>query len=361
MRADVEHTKPVVFEGSGLYLRTVRERVNERLANRHAAGCARIQRKAVLIVLAFLLSYAALLSAHSIWLQLPLAVVYGLAACAIGLNIFHDANHGSLSADPRVNKLAAIASSTALGASRYLWIYKHHVLHHRFTNIYRWDDDLEPRGWLRFTPSQSWERRYYGQQFYFVFLYLFNTIEWFFIKDFVQFFTLRMSPHRTIPAMSPVEKCEFWASKLTYFALFVALPFAVMPAWRACLVLVVFHFTFGLTLTLIFNLAHLVEPAAFPVPEQGSAKIGEEWAAHQMRTTTNFAGRNALCNWFSGGLNHQIEHHLFPLVSHTLYAEISGVVRQTAEEFKLPYLELETYRDALASHFRLLKTLSVDG
>lgn len=351
---------PVIFDGSGAYLRAVRGEVAEALAGRRPTGDPRLQRKAAFIALLFLGSYALLLSVHSIWLQLPLCVVCGLAACAIGLNIFHDACHGSLSTSPRVNRAVAMGACMALGASRYLWVYKHHVLHHRFTNLYGWDDDLEPRGWLRFTPQQPWHLRYRGQHRFFVLLYLFNTIEWFFIKDFVQYFTLRINPHQRIPAMSSAEKLEFWACKAIYLAVFVALPFAVMAPARALALLIVFHFTFGLTLTLVFNLAHLVEEAAFPRPDGDPVTVREEWAAHQMRTTVNFANRSRMWNWFSGGLNHQIEHHLFPLVSHTHYPEISRTVRRAAGEHGLPYMELKTYRAALASHYRLLRTLAAE-
>ena len=85
----------------------------------------------------------------------------------------------------------------------------------------------------------------------------------------------------------------------------------------------------------------------------------EEWAAHQMRTTVNFANSSAVCNWYTGGLNHQIEHHLFPSISHTHYEAIERIVRDTAQEFELPYKHFDTYGQALSSHYRFLQKLSL--
>ena len=347
----------VVFDGRGDFLSTVRTRVHETLAGHAAGGDPRLLRKAALIMVWFLGSFALLLTVKSGWLQLLLCFSYGLAASALGFNIFHDANHGAMSSNQRVNLVWAMMASTVLGASRYLWSYKHNVLHHRNTNIHTWDDDLETRGFLRLAPQQHWKRRYHGQHWFVFALYAVNAIELVFVKDFVQYFTLRINPHQRIPAMSGPEKMEFWISKIIYFAVFVALPFAVLPAERVVAGFLIYEFTLGLSLGLVFSMAHQVESVDFPSPQGVPPTIGEEWGAHQMRTTANFANRNHGWNWFSGGLNHQIEHHLFPSMSHTHYAAIGRVVRDTADEFGLPYNHFETYGAALHSHYRLLRQL----
>lgn len=347
----------VVFDGSGEFLQTVRARVNAALTGRAATGDPRLVRKAALILLWFLGSFVLLLSVKSGWLQLIFCVSYGLAASALGFNIFHDANHGAMSSDHRVNLAWARLASTVLGASRYLWNYKHNVLHHRHTNIHTWDDDLETRGFLRLTPKQHWKQRYHGQHWFVFPLYAINAIEMVFVKDFVQYFTLRINPHQRIPAMSGMDKREFWIAKAVYLAVFVALPFAVLPAGRVVTGFLVYQFTLGLSLGLVFSMAHQVESVAFPSPLGVPPTIDEEWGAHQMRTTANFANRSRGWNWFSGGLNHQIEHHLFPSMSHTHYEAIGRVVRSTAHEFGLPYNYFETYRAALCSHYRLLRRL----
>jgi len=335
----------------------VRARVHESLAGNAPGGDPRLLRKAALIMLWFLGSFALLLSVHAAWLQLILCFSYGVAASAVGFNIFHDANHGAMSSNQRVNWAIGALASTVLGASRYLWNYKHNVLHHRLTNIHTWDDDLETRGFLRLSPEQDWKRRYLGQHLFVVLLYAVNAIELVFVKDFVQYFTLRINPHRRIPAMSAAEKAEFWISKALYLAIFVALPFALFPAGRVVVGFLVYEITLGLSLALVFSMAHQVESVAFPAPQGAPPTIDEEWGAHQMRTTANFANRNRGWNWYSGGLNHQIEHHLFPSMSHTHYAAIGRVVRSTAIEFGLPYNHFETYGAALGSHYRYLRRM----
>ena len=347
----------VVFDGRGDFLKTVRARVQDALAD-HAPGAdPRLQRKAAFIAVWFLGSFVLFLTAKSLWLQLLCCFSYGLAASAVGFNIFHDANHGAMSSNRRINTMVAVLASTVLGASRYFWNFKHNVLHHRLTNIHTWDDDLETRGFLRLTFEQNWKPRYHGQHLFVVFLYAVNAIELVFVKDWVQYFTLRINEHQRIPPMSGREKAEFWLGKAFYLAVFVALPFAVLPASHVIAGLLVYEITLGLSLALVFSMAHQVESVEFPSPQGTPPTIDEEWGAHQMRTTANFANRNRGWNWYSGGLNHQIEHHLFPGMSHTHYAAIGSVVRSTADEFGLPYNHFGTYRAALHSHYRLLRRL----
>lgn len=345
----------VRFEGAGAFLPAVRGQVNAELAPHLQKGDSSLWIKSVVVAGWFLGSFVLMLSAKALWLQLALGLSYGLAASAVGFNIFHDANHGSISLNHRVNRTLAILTSMVLGPSRYLWSYKHHVLHHRFTNIQGWDDDLETRGFLRLSPYQPWKSRFRGQHIFVLVLYAVNAIEMVFVKDFVQYFTLRINPHRKIPPLSGAEKCEFWASKAVYLAIFVGLPLAILPFERAVAGFLIYQVTLGLSLALVFSMAHQVDEAAFMAP---SARLTEEWAAYQMQTTVNFANSSSFWNWFTGGLNHQIEHHLFPSMSHTHYKTIRPIVRETALEFRLPYKQFATYAEAVNSHFRFLRGLS---
>jgi len=347
----------VVFVGTGDFLKTVRTRIHETPNARVTGVDPRLLRKATLIAIWFLGSFALLLSVHSIWLQLGLCFSYGLAASAVGFNIFHDANHGAISANRRHNLIIAILASAVLGASRYFWNYKHNVLHHRLTNVHTWDDDLETRGFMRLTPQQDWKWRYYGQHLFVFILYAVNAIELVFVKDFIQFFTLRINPYKSIPAMSITEKVEFWTAKVFYLLVFVGLPFAILPAVRVIEGLLIYELTLGLSLGLVFSMAHQVECVQFPSPHGAPPTMDEDFGAHQMRTTANFATLNRGWNWFSGGLNHQIEHHLFPSMSHTRYVDIAPMVRDAAQEFGLPYNHFETYGAALRSHYRHLRRL----
>ena len=349
----------VSFDGGGDFLKTVRARVHDALSAGRLKGDPKLQRKALLVGTWFLASFVLLFCVQSVWLQAVLCFSYGLAASAVGFNIFHDANHGAISSRRGVNVATAILASSVLGASRYLWSYKHHILHHRFTNIQGWDDDLETRGFLRISPHQDWKPRYRGQHFFVFALYAINAIELVFVKDFVQYFTLRMNEHQAIPPMSKMEKLEFWAGKAFYFAIFLGIPLALLPFGHVVVGFLIYQVTLGMSLALVFSMAHQVENADFPAPVGASPVISEEWAAHQMRTTVNFANSSPAWNWFSGGLNHQIEHHLFPAISHTHYPAIRKIVSGTAQEFQLPYKQFDSYGQALTSHYRFLQKLSL--
>ena len=350
----------LVFRPRGEFLATLRARVDAHFGDRPRSDDPRLHRKAAFIVAWFLASYVLLLTVQIGWLQLLLCLSYALAASALGFNVFHDANHGSFSSNKRLNLLVSQLTCMMLGPSRYLWRHKHHVLHHVYTNVFQWDDDIETRGHLRMSPRQPWEAKYKNQHLFFFFLYSFSTMEWFFTKNFIQYFTLRINPYVAIPALSRREKVEFWLSAAFYFTFFVALPFALLPVWKVLVGLVIFHVLFGMVLTLIFQIAHGTEKVDFPVPTGNQpASIDDEWAAHELRTTVNFGTSNRLLNWYAGGLNFQIEHHLFPYISHTHYPAMSVIVRQTAREFGLPYHEHETYLGAVLSHYRFMRALGV--
>lgn len=355
---DDRRVRSLVFSGRSAFLANVRERVDAALEGKAAAGDARLHRKAMFIAVWFVGSYTALLLIDNAWMQLVLCVSFAFAASALAFNVFHDANHESFFVSRRANRILAITTCTVLGAARHFWRQKHHVLHHTYPNVYKWDDDVESRGFLRLSPRQPWHPRFRGQHFFFGFLYAFNSLEWFFVKDFVQYVRGRVNPHQAAPPMSVWDHVEFWASKAIYFGIFVVLPFALFPAERVIVGLLVFHATFSITLTFVFQLAHLTDEVAFPIPA-GNA-IDDDWAAHQLRTTANFATDNWLANWFTGGLNHQIEHHLFPHISHTHYPDIAPIVQRTADEFGLPYHSFPRVLDAVSGHYRMVRDLSVE-
>jgi linoleoyl-CoA desaturase len=123
------------------------------------------------------------------------------------------------------------------------------------------------------------------------------------------------------------------------------------------LVYLLTSFVQGLTLSIIFQLAHCVESAAFPLPRHGTARIENSWAAHQVETTVDFARHSRLLSWFIGGLNFQVEHHLFPRICHIHYPAISHLIEETCIGFGLRYNAHDTFRGALASHFRWLRRM----
>ena len=348
------------FQPTARFLAVLRTRVNAHFAGASMAGNRAMIRKAAISMLWFVASFAVVLAAEPLWLKLLGCVSWGLAAAAVGFNIFHDSVHGSFSDSRRLNRIVAVAVCFVLGPSRFLWIQKHHVFHHRFTNIHEWDDDVEARGFLRLAPSQDWRWQHRFQVITCPVLYMFTTVEWFFVKDFRQYVSGKLNPYLDVPPMKPVEHLEFWATKVFYIAVFVALPIWALGLQTGLICLAAFHATFGLVLTSVFQLAHLNDVAAHLAQEDGEPlHVEDEWAVHQLRTTVNFAMASPWAAWFMGGLNFQVEHHLFPGICHIHYPAIAPIVARTAREFGYPYHTYDTYPDAIAGHFRLLRALSV--
>jgi linoleoyl-CoA desaturase len=125
--------------------------------------------------------------------------------------------------------------------------------------------------------------------------------------------------------------------------------------WQFIIGFVAMNIAEGLVLGLVFQLAHVVEDTEIRHATNNS--IEDAWAIHQLKTTANFAPTNKLANFLCGGLNLQVEHHLFPKICHVHYRKLSVIVRQTAREFNLPYHENRSFLSALRSHYLFLKRL----
>jgi linoleoyl-CoA desaturase len=188
-------------------------------------------------------------------------------------------------------------------------------------------------------------------------LYAFTSLAWFFVMDFTKYFNQKV--HTTpMQKMDFKEHVVFWMSKALYVGIFVVLPILVL-GWLPWLFgFIALNLTLGLTLAMVFQLAHVVEHTEFEHVEIDDVKkIEEEWAIHQVKTTANFAPRNKIISWLVGGLNFQVEHHLFPRISHVHYPAINRIVKRTCKQFNITYNEYPTMQQAIASHFRMIKQL----
>ena len=288
-------------------------------------------------------------------INVGLCVVWALAMASIGFNVMHDANHGSLSRHPRVNKLFSL-SAELLGISGYRWRTKHNVWHHTYTNIAGFDDDVETYGTLRLSPHEAWKPIHKLQAWYFPLIYSFIGID-FLIRDFMMVFAGKSDDNHVYPKMNLSDKAIFWLGKSFFFTIMFALPLLVYPWWQVLIGFFIVMMTAGVLLGIVFQLAHILEVATFPEPEGTPPHIENEWAIHQVVTTADFAPHNRLLNLYVGGLNYQIEHHLLPHICHLNYPRLAPIVRQTCEEFGLQYNSFGTWRAAFASHFRQLRAL----
>ena len=322
---------------------------------RPRTGDPRLLRKAAVIVAWFTLSYGALFFASTLFAAMLASISLGLAAAAIGFCVFHDANHRTLFERSSANLWSARLCSVFLGPSRHYWVHKHQGLHHRQPNVIEWDDDLETRGFLRLSPESAWAPHHRRQEVKALFYYGLNSLEWIFLKDFQCLVRGRLNEWQAV-TLNKREQAELAACKVLYLLLVVVPPFVFLPLLWAVVAFILFHFILSWALAAVFQLAHFTAGMEF-----GGVRAGDDWATHQIRTTADFATSSAVANWFTGGLNHQIEHHLFPNVAHSHYPGLRPIVRKIAKRHGLQCHDLGSMPSAVRQHLSFLKTLGAEA
>jgi len=300
-----------------------------------------------------------ILGGFSLWINNLLWIVIGLSSVFTAVNVGHDAIHGSYSKRKWVNKLMG-HSFSMVGANPYIWSKTHNIVHHTYTNIDGHDEDIESVPFARLSPSQKWLPIQKYQYIWLLLLYPLGTLAWVFKKDYVKFFQKQIGNYNN----SHHPKREYFYLfffKLLYYFIFIAVPIMLidMPWYVVFGGFVLGHLFEGFAIAIIFMLAHVVEKAQFPVPESDGL-INYNWAVFQMHTTANFGRDSWLTAFLTGGLNFQIEHHLFPNVSHVHYPEISKIIEKSAKEHDVPYYDYPSFYDAFKSHVRLLKALGAN-
>ena len=284
-----------------------------------------------------------------------LCVVLGIITAAIGFNIMHDGAHGSFSGNKTVNRMAALTLNL-VGGSAFMWNIKHNMLHHTYTNIEGHDDDIENEPFIRMGASQRLRKMHRFQHIYWVFIYGFMYMGWIFFLDFQKYFSRKIGAKTNI-SMSVTQHIGFWLTKIIYVGLFIVLPLLFLEALPLIIGYFVFAFTTGIIISIVFQLAHAVEGPEFVQPQGGNEVLENDWAVHQVITTANFATNSKVVGFFTGGLNHQIEHHLFPKISHIFYPHLSVIVKETCKEHGIRYVEQPTVFKAVASHIRFLRKM----
>lgn len=343
------------------FFKELRKRVNKYFEENNISKKANFNMKfkTVFMICLYFVPFTLMITGvvSSFWPVLLMWVLMGFGMSGIGLSIMHDANHGAYSKSKIVNNTLGFLVNF-LGAYHITWKVQHNVLHHSFTNIEGFDGDIQ-NPIMRFSPNQERKKFYRFQIFYAPFLYAIMTIYWFVSKDFerlVRYDKKNLIAGQGLSFNKALVHVIF--NKTWYFALTVVLPLIMveLPWWQILLGFLFMHFICGIILALIFQPAHVIEETDFYVPDN-NGNVENNWAIHQMRTTSNFAHKSVLFSWFIGGLNYQIEHHLFPNICHVHYKKISGIVKDTAKEFSVTYHQHKTFFGALKSHFTLLNQL----
>jgi len=336
----------------------LRRRVDEffRSTGRRQRDCPQMYLKTAIIVTCFVAAYGLLVFVAQTWWQaLPLAMLLGVATAAIGFNIQHDGGHQAYSNYTWINKLMAL-SLDLVGGSSYVWRWKHGIIHHTFVNITGHDADIDLGVLGRLSPHQKRRRFHRWQHWYLWPLYGFVAVKWHLIDDFLDVYRGRVGSY-PVPRPLGWELLIFLAGKVAFFVLAFGIPLLFHPVGLVLAFYVLTAMVLGLVLSVVFQLAHCVEDANFPMPQPDTGRIENAWAIHQAETTVDFARRSPLACWLLGGLNFQIEHHLFPRICHVNYPALSKVVEATCREFGVKYVAHETFRASLASHFRWLRRM----
>ena len=289
-------------------------------------------------------------------LMLALAALMGVGIAGTGFSVAHEAMHGALSARPWVNRMLGWTFDL-MGANGYMWDITHNVIHHTYTNIHGLDDDLEVSSLVRLSPHAAWKPYHRFQHLYGIWLYGLSTLNWVYIKDFKYFRRRDLGPYadRKHP---PAAIAGLLTGKLVHLSWTVVIPFLVLrlPWWEFLVGYLVMHLTAGLILGVVFQLAHVVEDTSHPEAD-GAGRIAQSWMLHEMATTADFATGNRWLSWYLGGLNFQIEHHLFTKVCSVHYPALSRIVREVATKHGVPYHVHPTFFGAVRSHLRTLRLL----
>jgi linoleoyl-CoA desaturase len=319
-------------------------------------GGWRIFSKAIILSVALVLLYIHLVFFTPAWYFGVLeCILMGFVISFIGFNIMHDGAHGSFSNSPALNKFAAFTLNL-LGGSAFMWNMKHNVIHHAFTNVHEVDDDLNGSFLLRLSEHQKRYKVHSFQHIYFWVLYAQLYIFWIFFSDYKKYFSGKIGDI-PLKKMKWQDHLIFWKSKALFLFIYIVIPI-MFAGWLNWLIgFIAITWVAGVVLSIVFQLAHTVEHTHFPLPDVVTGKMGDEWAVHQLKTTANFATSNKVISWFVGGLNFQVEHHLFPKISHVHYPAISKIVKQACEEYGVAYNEYAKMRHAILSHIHYLKDL----
>lgn len=353
-----ERTSKPKFAGDTGFHAEIKRRVGAYFAETGLPerDCPRMYLKTALLLAWMWGSYALLVFAAATWWQgALLSLSLALAMAGVGFGVQHDANHGAYSKHAVVNRLMGLTLDM-LGASSYVWHFKHNISHHTYTNVNGADDDIDLYPIARLAPTQPRRRIHRLQQFYVWVLYGFLFPKWSLLDDFKQVAHAQIAGVR-FPRPRGSRLVELVAGKALFFGWALVVPALFHPFWVVLVFFAITSFVLGLTLALVFQLAHCVEEAAFPELPPGTDRLPEAWAVHQVHTTVNFAPRNRLVTWFVGGLNFQVEHHLFPRICHLHYPRIAEIVQTVSAERGVRYRTHASLRAALASHWRWLRRM----
>lgn len=334
----------------------LRKKINEYFSKNkiRTTGNTQLYIKTAIIAIVGIATYITLVFyTPPVWISIALCCLLGFNLAAVGFNVMHDGAHGSYSNKKWINDIMA-NSLNLMGGTSFLWKIKHNVIHHTFTNVEGHDDDIDIKPMMRTNENQKryWFHRY--QHIYWVLLYSITYLFWVFFADFKKYFTRKVADHE-IKEIKLKEHIIFWVTKLVYVFLFLVLPAMQVGITYTIVGYLITAMVCGFVISVVFQLAHIVTETEFPTAEPSTGVIDNEWTIHQLATTANFSTKSKLVSWFVGGLNFQVEHHLFPRISHAHYPALNELLKEVCAKYNVNYIEYPSVLSALRSHVVHLK------
>jgi linoleoyl-CoA desaturase len=323
-------------------------------------GNANLVIKSAFMTLLYFTPYVLMLTGNITagWAVLLSWLIMGAGMSGVGMVLMHDANHGTYSKSSKINKILG-KSIYLLGGFPPNWRQQHNTMHHGYTNVDGYDEDIEPINILRFSPHKPLKKIHKYQHWYALFLYGLMTVSWATDKDFNQ---LKSYLKQGISLTSKLNYRQLFVdliiTKFLYYSIFLIIPLILIPvAWYWVLLgFFAMHFVCGFILGIVFQTAHVMPTSEYPVPDE-KGQIENNWAIHQLQTTADYAPGSKVLSWMIGGLNYQIEHHLFPNISHIHYRPLSKLVKEVAIKHNLPYHVQDNFIKAVIAHIKMLKKL----
>ena len=345
-------------KGSSPFFTVLRGKVDSYFAENtlHPTGNKRLVTKGVIQIFSgFLLYIVLVFFTPATIVAVAMCVLLGVNLAVIGFNVMHEGGHQTFSRHAWANQVSAY-SLNMLGGISYYWKIKHNVNHHTYTNIEGMDSDIDVKPFMRLHHDQPWRWFHRFQHVYWIFLYALSYLAWIFYEDFQKYFSKRISPADEKAKMPLKEHVIFWMTKLMYVFFYMVVPIWLIGFAPWIIGFLIITFVCGLTTSIVFQLAHVVEGTEFH-SVQSNQDMKHEWAIHQMVSTSNFGTKSRILHWLLGGLNFQVEHHLFPRISHIHYPIINRYVKEVCREYKISYNEYTSMLKAVFSHVAHLRKL----
>lgn len=310
--------------------------------------------KTIILFVARLTAYAMILFvAKSLRSVIVFYVIFGLIGGLIGFNVMHDGGHGSYSKKKRLNQLMGY-SMNLLGSNLSFWQMQHNVLHHTYTNIDQYDDDIDSWPVFRFHPDQQrkWFHKY--QHLYFLPVYGLGIIAMMFYSDYKRYFTKQVGSMK-LKKFGTWQHFLFRWTKLAMLTIYFLIPALVVGRWQALLGMFIMFFMMGVLINTVFQLAHVLENTQ--MKSHIDFRIDAHRAVHELETTANFAMNNRLWTWLLWWLNYQVEHHLFSQISHIHYPQIAPIVQEICRKYGVVYNFYPSVQAAFLSHVHYVKKM----